>query len=201
MAEHGILLFVAPYAYAFWAVFAWTYLMEGRQHQRSRQRTANHDGDDTYSGLVISIGSTIMQLVAFAVAYFCQSLRVGEPTIYVLFWSGLGMIVAGILLRMHCWRVLGEFFTPTVTIATGHRVVDKGAYRFVRHPAYSGAIMTLVGLGLTLGNLGSIAVLVVGTAIIYAYRINAEETALEKALGEAYTQFKSNRSRLIPFVY
>ncbi|RZI86609.1 MAG: isoprenylcysteine carboxylmethyltransferase family protein [Rubrivivax sp.] len=201
MADHGVLILIAPYSYAFWAVFAWTYLMEGRQHHRSRQRTADHDGVDKYSGLVISIGSTVMQLLAFAVAYFYEPLRVGEPAIYTLFWIGLGMIVAGILLRMHCWRVLGEFFTPTVTIAEGHRVVDKGAYRFVRHPAYSGAIMTLVGLGLTMGNLGSIAILVVGTAAIYAYRISAEEVALERALGDAYTKFKSTRSRVIPFVY
>jgi protein-S-isoprenylcysteine O-methyltransferase Ste14 len=33
------------------------------------------------------------------------------------------------------------------------------------------------------------------------YRIEAEEAALEAALGEPYTQFKKTRKRLIPFVY
>ncbi|MGH6647343.1 methyltransferase family protein [Aquabacterium sp.] len=161
---------------------------------------AKHDGADKYSGLVISIGSTILQLAAFALTFYAPW-NIAEPEVFVYFWAGLALIVTGMLLRMHCWRVLGEFFTPTVTIAKEHKVVDKGAYKWVRHPSYSGAIMTSVGIGLALGNYGSIAVMVVGTIAVYIYRIEAEETALEGALGEAYAKFKSNRRRLIPFVY
>lgn len=192
--------FVAPYAWAFWTVIVWAYFMEGLQHKRTQARMAKHDGDDKYSGLVISIGSTVLQLVAFGLTFYAPW-NIAEPEVFVYFWAGLGLIVSGMLLRMHCWRVLGEFFTPTVTIAKEHKVVDKGAYKWVRHPSYSGAIMTSVGIGLALGNFGSIAVMVVGTIAVYIYRIEAEETALEGALGEAYAKFKSNRRRLIPFVY
>lgn len=192
--------FVLPYGLAFWGVLVWAYYLEGVQHKRSQQRTAKAAGADKYSGLVISIGSTVLQLVAFGLTFYAPW-RIGEPQIYVYFWAGLALVVAGMVLRKHCWRVLGEFFTPTVTIAKEHKVVDQGAYKWVRHPSYSGAIMTSIGLSLALGNYGSIAVMVVGTIAIYIYRIEAEETALEGALGEAYAKFKSNRQRLIPFVY
>lgn len=198
--DYRALPFVLPYCLAFWGVLGWAYFMEGMQHKRTQQRTAKHAGADKYSGLVISIGSTILQLVAFGLTLYAPW-RIAEPEVYVYFWVGLALIVTGMLLRMHCWRVLGEFFTPTVTIAKEHKVVDKGAYKWVRHPSYSGAIMTSVGVGLALGNFGSIAVMVVGTIAIYIYRIEAEEAALEGALGEAYAKFKSNRRRLVPFVY
>jgi protein-S-isoprenylcysteine O-methyltransferase Ste14 len=201
MSDYRALPFVDPYYFAFWGVFAWVYFMEARQHQRSQQRMAKHDGDDKYSGLVISIGSTILQVLAFALSFY-EPLRVNDAAAaHAMFWVGLAMIVVGEFLRIHCWAVLGKFFTPTVTIASDHRVVDQGAYRWVRHPSYAGAILGLFGMGVALGNYGSLAVLVVGTMVVYIYRIEAEEAALEKALGDAYVKFKSNRKRLIPFVY
>ncbi|CAH0354969.1 hypothetical protein AQB9606_04097 [Aquabacterium sp. CECT 9606] len=200
MDGYFALPFVLPYAFAFWGVLIWAYYIEGVQHKRSQQRMAKHDGADKYSGLVIAIGSTVLQFAAFGLTFYAPW-RISEPQIYIYFWAGLALVVTGMLLRKHCWRVLGEFFTPTVTIAKEHKVVDKGAYKWVRHPSYSGAIMTAVGVGLALGNYGSIAVMVIGHIAIYIYRIEAEETALERALGEAYAKFKSNRRRLIPFVY
>ncbi len=120
---------------------------------------------------------------------------------YPAYFGGLGLIVTGMLLRMHCWRELGTFFTHTVTIADDHRVVDGGAYRLLRHPSYLGALLTLMGLGLVLGNYASLMLMCIGSWSIYIYRIQVEEAALESALGESYTRFKQTRKRLIPYVY
>jgi len=200
MAIDLVLPFVWPYGLAFWAVVVWSYWLEGRQHRQSAARMASHDGADRYSGVVIAVGSSIMQVLAF-VAAFHAPWSVGPEWVALAFWAGLAMVVAGMLLRMHCWRVLGKFFTPTVTIATDHKVVEDGAYRWVRHPAYTGAILTLLGLGVALGNWGSLAIMATGTAIIYIYRIRAEENALEAALGDAYVRFKAKRRLLVPYLF
>lgn len=196
----SLLVFKSPYAIVFWGVLAWAYTMESIQHRSKMKRMASHDGADRYSGLVISIGSGVLQLAAFVVAALPQW-RAAESEAAAMLYAGVALIVGGMLLRMHCWRVLGAFFTPTVTIANDHRVVDQGAYKLLRHPSYLGALMTLAGLGLALGNWGSLVLMVVGSWAIYIYRIEVEETALESALGASYTQFKNSRKRLIPFVY
>jgi protein-S-isoprenylcysteine O-methyltransferase Ste14 len=39
-----------------------------------------------------------------------------------------------------------------VSIQSGQTGVDKGPYRFIRHPSYSGAMLTFIEFGLVLTN-------------------------------------------------
>jgi protein-S-isoprenylcysteine O-methyltransferase Ste14 len=115
-----------------------------------------------------------------------------------LFVIGLALTGAGIAIRWWAIAVLGRFFTPDVRVQTDQTVVDRGPYRWVRHPSYSGAIVFFVGLGLALSNWLSLALLVVVPAAGLAVRINAEEQALLESLGEPYRQFCATRPRLFP---
>jgi protein-S-isoprenylcysteine O-methyltransferase Ste14 len=58
-------------------------------------------------------------------------------------------MLAGIALRQWSIRVLGRFFSTTVQVTSDQRIVTNGPYSVVRHPAYSGALLTLLGLGLS----------------------------------------------------
>lgn len=114
---------------------------------------------------------------------------------------GLGLFGAGIATRFIAIAQLGAFHTPIVAIQTGHRVVDTGLYRHVRHPSYLGACIAFLGFGLGLGSWLS-AVVVLGTALVaYAYRIHVEEGALLEALGQDYAAYRKRTYRLIPGVY
>ncbi|KAI0357353.1 hypothetical protein OH77DRAFT_93738 [Trametes cingulata] len=64
------------------------------------------------------------------------------------FFTGLALVAAGTLLRLTCYRSLGPFFTFDLAILPKHQLVTSGPYRFVRHPAYSGSLLILAGLGL-----------------------------------------------------
>ncbi|WP_294638747.1 isoprenylcysteine carboxylmethyltransferase family protein [uncultured Aquabacterium sp.] len=194
------LIFVWPEGLLIWAVMAWALWMEWRQLQRKKAFSGGHDGDDRYSGLVISIGASMLQVAAVLAAWHAPTALQDDGRLWA-YHGGVAVIVAGMLLRMHCWAALGRFFTHTVTVQSDHQVVDVGAYRYLRHPSYLGALMTLGGFGLMLGNLASLAVMLVGSWAIYLYRIHVEEAALEAALGDAYRRFKQTRKRLIPFVY
>ena len=78
---------------------------------------------------------------------------------------GIALFVAGLAIRWYAIVWLGRFFTVNVAIAIGtdHRLIDTGPYRVVRHPAYTGAPMAFLGLGLCLANWVSLAVIVVPT--------------------------------------
>jgi protein-S-isoprenylcysteine O-methyltransferase Ste14 len=111
------------------------------------------------------------------------------------------ILISGSLLRRHCFRVLGVFFSGVVTIQAGHSVIDSGAYRWVRHPSYSAALLIILGISLSLGNWLSVAVSFVIAALVYSYRASVEERALVSSLGEPYTKFLATRKRFIPFLW
>lgn len=71
-----------------------------------------------------------------------------------VYYPGIVLMVSGILLRQWSIAVLGPFFSGTVGVQEGQKVVETGPYRLVRHPSYTGALLTFVGLGLA-GVLGS----------------------------------------------
>lgn len=113
-------------------------------------------------------------------------------------YLGLGLITIGIALREWAVLSLGRFFTVTVTVASDHRLIKRGPYRWLRHPAYSGNILTLVGMPLALGTwVGSVLVVVL-SAVGYLYRIRIEEQALLEVFGDDYRAYTRQTWRLFP---
>ncbi|KAF9255900.1 hypothetical protein L218DRAFT_1008018 [Marasmius fiardii PR-910] len=58
---------------------------------------------------------------------------------------GNTLTLLGTLLRVSCYRTLGPFFTFELRIQEQHRLVTSGPYSVVRHPSYTGLIMTVIG--------------------------------------------------------
>ncbi|MEO8972436.1 MAG: isoprenylcysteine carboxylmethyltransferase family protein [Ktedonobacteraceae bacterium] len=117
-----------------------------------------------------------------------------------LFWLGILLIDAGIVLRLYAIIVLGAFFTTTVAIAPEQTVIEAGPYRLIRHPSYTGFLMILLGFGLSLTNWLSLLV-IMGCALIgISYRIRVEEHVLQEQLGQRYQEYIRRTKRLIPFV-
>ena len=117
-----------------------------------------------------------------------------------LFWLGILLIYAGIALRLYAIIVLGAYFTTTVAVATEQTVIEAGPYRLIRHPSYTGFLITLLGFGLSLTNWLSLLV-IMGCALIgLSYRIHVEEHVLKEHLGQRYQEYMQRTKRLIPFV-
>jgi protein-S-isoprenylcysteine O-methyltransferase Ste14 len=114
---------------------------------------------------------------------------------------GAALVLLGLALRLWAARTLGLFFTRSVLVRDGHRVVSTGPYRWVRHPGYAGMLVSLCGLALTLDNWLSIVLMVLGFFVAHVPRINAEEAMLEAHLGEEYRAFARTHKRLIPGVW
>jgi protein-S-isoprenylcysteine O-methyltransferase len=118
-----------------------------------------------------------------------------------VFVFGIGICLCGMLLRWYSIYVLGQYFTYDVAISSGQRVIEQGPYRWVRHPSYLGALLTMIGFGLALGNWMSL-LLAVGCVLAgFAYRIPLEERVLVRGLGPAYSEYMGRTWRLVPFLY
>jgi protein-S-isoprenylcysteine O-methyltransferase Ste14 len=115
-----------------------------------------------------------------------------------LFVVGVLLMATGIAIRQWAVALLGRYFTIDVRVYSDQTVVDAGPYRWVRHPSYSGLLMTLIGIGLALGNWAALAALTIPSTAGLVVRINVEERALRDALGEPYRRFAASRARLVP---
>jgi protein-S-isoprenylcysteine O-methyltransferase Ste14 len=96
-------------------------------------------------------------------------------------------------------RALGPHMTPSIQVREGHRLVQEGPYRLVRHPVYT-AIMTLaIGQALFFLSfpVALFAVLLVGLA---NYRARLEEALLRspEAFGATYDAYVARTGRFLP---
>jgi protein-S-isoprenylcysteine O-methyltransferase Ste14 len=188
--------FVWPYALLFWGVFLWSFWPEMGIMRRARQSAG---ATDARSVQVIMFGNGISGLAAWVLAWI-RALQFPGNRVAV-FMIGLAVVIAGALLRRHCFRMLGASFTGDVRASADQRVVTSGAYSLLRHPSYTAGVLMNVGTGLALGSWASTLILVVAAFAVYAYRIAVEERALLTAIGEPYREFMHTRKRLIPFIY
>jgi protein-S-isoprenylcysteine O-methyltransferase len=116
-------------------------------------------------------------------------------------WLGVALMVSGMALRIWANRVLGVYYTRTLRIQSGQRVVRAGPYRLIRHPGYAGAL--LMWLGAILATRNCITLVVVGVSVtgVYLYRISTEERMLTTALGNDYQGYVEDTKRVIPWVW
>jgi protein-S-isoprenylcysteine O-methyltransferase len=114
--------------------------------------------------------------------------------------AGLVLVVGGLAFRWVAILTLGRLFTVNVAIHAGHRVVESGHYRYVRHPSYSGLLLAFVGLGLFYGSWLSFVLLLAPITFAIVNRVIKEERALLAALGEPYASYCARTKRLVPFI-
>ncbi len=116
-----------------------------------------------------------------------------------LLWALVGLEAAGFLF---CWwaRIhLGDLWSGAVTRKEGHRIVDTGPYRLVRHPIYTGIIVALLATAIARGTLAAVIGLAVMT-LGFWMKARLEEGFLREGLGpEAYDAYRRRVPMLVPF--
>lgn len=178
--------------YALWLL---SELVIGGIIPRSRRHGTPIRYEDRSSRLLISLSMFISLMIAFL---FAASGIASLPS--GAFYLGIGLMIAGILLRQWSIAVLGRYFSRTVGVQEGQAVVDRGPYRLVRHPAYTGSLLTMVGLGFVLQSWGAVLVLIAFFGAAFGYRIHVEEAVLTSKLGDKYVAYARKTKRLIPYV-
>ncbi len=155
--------------------------------------------DDRHSGLAVMGGIWLGIAASWLAAYRAPqfAIPVDRP---VLFAAGIVLMLAGIAFRWYAIRVLGRYFTVLVAVQQGHAIVESGPYRLIRHPSYSGALLTIFGYGLVFTNWLSLALALLFPLAAYWYRMRVEEQALLNALGLDYREYMNRTKRIIPFV-
>ena len=150
---------------------------------------------DRGSGALIIFTVLVSIIIALSLGYA----GVGPLPDWV-FYPGIFLMLLGVLVRQWAIAVLGRFFSLTVRVAEDHRVVVKGPYRLIRHPSYTGVLITFIGLALAVQSWGALLVLLTVFGVSYGYRMRVEERVLQSELGPDYAEYMKRTKRLIPFL-
>jgi protein-S-isoprenylcysteine O-methyltransferase Ste14 len=187
------------YTTVFWTTYA-LWMIPEIIASRRKAPTSSSAPKDRGSYLVVMSLFWIGIAADFSLAFvFPQASIRSNRSLF--FFGGIGLMFAGMALRLYSMSVLGRYFTFQVAVQTNQPVIEAGPYQYIRHPSYTGALITLIGFGLALGNWAGLIALLTLMAVGYGYRIPIEESALVASIGQPYKDYIRRTHRLIPYVY
>jgi len=114
---------------------------------------------------------------------------------------GYGLLLAAMALITWVARE-NSFAAPVVKVQAerGHRVIDPGPYAVVRHPMYSGAVLSFAAIALLLGSWWGLILSPV-FFVLFSVRARLEERALASGLPGYADYLARVRYRLVPGVW
>lgn len=163
---------------------------------RGNKRTATRTGLLwRFTGLAAAL-AVWLSLWQFP-AYFEQPLLPPSAA-----WAYIGLVLTAAGLGFTIWarRVLGTNWSAMPTIKEDHELIQRGPYRLVRHPIYTGLLLAVFGSCLAEGRVWNLAVVGMATILLIA-KLKAEEALLARQFPDAYLQYRRRVKAIIPFLY
>jgi len=115
-------------------------------------------------------------------------------------YPGLLLLAAGLGFTVWARVYLGRYWSGMITLKEGHKVIDTGPYRFVRHPIYTGWLAAMFGSAILAGTLDAFLGFELIT-LAFVIKLYREERMLSTELGEEYRRYmKKVPSALVPMV-
>lgn len=180
--------------FACWAIFLVVWFVAAFRTKRTVERS----------------GAWWWRIIAIVVvASFITRRRTAADALFIgaKLWSTTGamgviavvLVVLGLALALWARAILGGNWSATVTFKAGHELIERGPYRYVRHPIYSAILLMLLGTALLSGRIIWL-VAVVLAFIGFWIKSRAEERLLTRHFPEAYPAYRARVKALVPFV-
>lgn len=109
------------------------------------------------------------------------------------------LCLAGLAFALWARFTLGRNWSGVVTLKEGHELVERGPYRFVRHPIYAGMLMMFFATALVQSHVAGF----VGVLLMFAsfwVKLDCEERLMLQQFPERYAAYQQRVKRIIPFV-
>jgi protein-S-isoprenylcysteine O-methyltransferase Ste14 len=162
----------------FYLLIIWCYLRRGRATASSQSVTAH----------VAAVAATMMP--------FAFPLLRGAAAGTGAQLTSDALLVAGTTWSVWALRSLGRNLS---VLAQARGLADRGPYRWVRHPLYTGELVSALGLAIAAGTLAA-AVAWVVLCLLQGYRAVREEQVLLRAL-PGYPSYRSRTAALLPGLF
>jgi protein-S-isoprenylcysteine O-methyltransferase Ste14 len=117
---------------------------------------------------------------------------------------GVGLFVVcstmlGLAIVLWARLTLAGNWSADVVFKENHELIERGPYRYVRHPIYTGVILMVVGPVLLWATPAAVA-MAVGVPLLLWLKLSDEERLLTRHFPEEYPRYKSRVKALVPFI-
>jgi protein-S-isoprenylcysteine O-methyltransferase Ste14 len=107
--------------------------------------------------------------------------------------------LVGLIILLWARTTLGRNWSTNVVFKEQHELIERGPYRYVRHPIYSGLLLMVLGIAIISGRVAGFVVFL-AFFIGFWFKALQEERLLSRHFPEAYPNYKARVKALIPFV-
>jgi len=107
----------------------------------------------------------------------------------LIVWPGLGIVIVSIF-------KLGQSLTASPIPKENAELKTDGLYKWIRHPIYTGLMLTTLGIALEAGSISKIF-LAAALIFLFDYKAKFEEALLIKRFPE-YRSYMSTTGRFVP---
>ncbi len=159
-----------------------------------------------YNGLLVRIAIVFVILILFLhmqlfpeisyPSFPFLSVRLANPIIRI---TGDILAVIGVAFAIWARVYLGRNWGMPMSVKENPELVTSGPYRYVRHPIYSGMLLTMIGSVLVEGLVWIIPLILFG--IYFLYAANREEKLKLQEFPDQYSLYKKKSKMLIPFIF
>ena len=136
----------------------------------------------------------IFILVMWLISAWTPGIQISSQTRFIAIAASIGIGV------LYAFSGVLSFNTAKTTVNPltpdkSSSLVTSGIYRYTRNPMYVGFSFLLLGFGVYLSNLYSLASTVVFVMYMNKFQIRPEERALEETFGAAFITYKNQVRR------
>lgn len=131
------------------------------------------------------------------------SRRLGSPFSLsanaIVAWVAAALCCIGLVFSIWARLTLGRNWSGTVTLKEGHELIERGPYRIVRHPIYTGLLAMIIATALASGHIiGSAGVLL--AFFSFWIKLGYEEKVLLNQFPDQYAAYQKRVKRIIPLI-
>ena len=114
-------------------------------------------------------------------------------------WLAAGLCIAGLAFCVWARATLGRNWSGTITLKEGHELIERGPYRLVRHPIYTGLLAMFLATALAFGHLGGVVAVILAFASFWI-KLSEEEKLMLQQFPDQYRSYQQRAKCIIPFV-
>ena len=114
------------------------------------------------------------------------------------FWLGFVLILAGFAVTIWARLTLGRNWSSNVTQKENHELIQTGPYGWVRHPIYTGLLISFLGSIIALDEWRGVAAFLC-ILLSFVIKLRIEERFMVELFGPAYEQYRRRVGMLIPW--
>ena len=126
------------------------------------------------------------------------NVRIISATEAVQWMAGI-LCIAGLAFCVWARATLGRNWSGTITLKEEHELIERGPYRLVRHPIYTGLLTMFLATAIAFGHLGGMVAVLLAFASFWI-KLREEEKLMRQHFREHYGSYEQRVKRIIPFV-